>query len=222
MFPTFAQFEQKNTMVWLFSRAYLYSFISLFIYMVLSLFIALITDAYETIKVPRRPLTKNNWSFTYMVKKTQFLHKTWCTVYGGPSFPKHDGNCRFAPYIWWVLSNLKLQRFWIRVVFDQKLHSPIWKENLLNIVFHNYAPFEQPHFLFWCTDPLNKHTQWIKSLETPHIHVNLSIFTRVTKQQASPWRSFSASWRSKRRVSPSGGRRGPARRAEKPRPFAPL
>uniref|UniRef100_A0A671SSB3 Mucolipin-2-like n=1 Tax=Sinocyclocheilus anshuiensis TaxID=1608454 RepID=A0A671SSB3_9TELE len=50
MFPTFAQFEQKNTMVWLFSRAYLYSFISLFIYMVLSLFIALITDAYETIK----------------------------------------------------------------------------------------------------------------------------------------------------------------------------
>uniref|UniRef100_A0A8C1PSR3 Mucolipin-2-like n=1 Tax=Cyprinus carpio TaxID=7962 RepID=A0A8C1PSR3_CYPCA len=50
MFPTFAEFEQKNTMVWLFSRAYLYSFISLFIYMVLSLFIALITDAYETIK----------------------------------------------------------------------------------------------------------------------------------------------------------------------------
>lgn len=55
MFPTFAEFEQKNTMVWLFSRAYLYSFISLFIYMVLSLFIALITDAYETIKVPRCP-----------------------------------------------------------------------------------------------------------------------------------------------------------------------
>uniref|UniRef100_A0A8C1EZZ0 Mucolipin TRP cation channel 2 n=1 Tax=Cyprinus carpio carpio TaxID=630221 RepID=A0A8C1EZZ0_CYPCA len=50
MFSTFAEFEQKNTMVWLFSRAYLYSFISLFIYMVLSLFIALITDAYETIK----------------------------------------------------------------------------------------------------------------------------------------------------------------------------
>lgn len=50
MFPTFAEFKQKNTMVWLFSRAYLYSFISLFIYMVLSLFIALITDAYETIK----------------------------------------------------------------------------------------------------------------------------------------------------------------------------
>lgn len=38
-------------MVWLFSRLYLYSFISLFIYMVLSLFIALITDTYETIKV---------------------------------------------------------------------------------------------------------------------------------------------------------------------------
>ncbi|KAM9461746.1 mucolipin-2 isoform 2-T2 [Clarias gariepinus] len=50
MFPTFAEFQQKNTVVWLFSRAYLYSFISLFIYMVLSLFIALITDAYESIK----------------------------------------------------------------------------------------------------------------------------------------------------------------------------
>ncbi|XP_069006103.1 mucolipin-2 [Embiotoca jacksoni] len=50
MFTTFAQLKDKNTLVWLFSRAYLYSFISLFIYMVLSLFIALITDAYETIK----------------------------------------------------------------------------------------------------------------------------------------------------------------------------
>lgn len=51
MFTTFAQLKDKNTLVWVFSRAYLYSFISLFIYMVLSLFIALITDAYETIKV---------------------------------------------------------------------------------------------------------------------------------------------------------------------------
>lgn len=51
MFATFAQIQQKSTTVWLFSRLYLYSFISLFIYMVLSLFIALITDAYDTIKV---------------------------------------------------------------------------------------------------------------------------------------------------------------------------
>ncbi|XP_029987156.1 mucolipin-2 [Sphaeramia orbicularis] len=50
MFTTFAQLKDKNTLVWIFSRVYLYSFISLFIYMVLSLFIALITDAYETIK----------------------------------------------------------------------------------------------------------------------------------------------------------------------------
>ncbi|XP_026160338.1 mucolipin-2 isoform X2 [Mastacembelus armatus] len=50
MFTTFAQLKDKNTVVWLFSRAYLFTFISLFIYMVLSLFIALITDAYETIK----------------------------------------------------------------------------------------------------------------------------------------------------------------------------
>lgn len=50
MFSTFAQIQQKSTLVWLFSRLYLYSFISLFIYMVLSLFIALITDSYHTVK----------------------------------------------------------------------------------------------------------------------------------------------------------------------------
>uniref|UniRef100_A0A8D0HLR0 Mucolipin TRP cation channel 2 n=1 Tax=Sphenodon punctatus TaxID=8508 RepID=A0A8D0HLR0_SPHPU len=50
MFSTFAQIQQKSTLVWLFSRLYLYSFISLFIYMILSLFIALITDSYDTIK----------------------------------------------------------------------------------------------------------------------------------------------------------------------------
>lgn len=51
MFATFANMQQKSYLVWLFSRIYLYSFISLFIYMILSLFIALITDTYETIKV---------------------------------------------------------------------------------------------------------------------------------------------------------------------------
>lgn len=55
MFATFAQLKDKNTLVFFFSRAYLYSFISLFIYMVLSLFIALITDSYETVKVPENP-----------------------------------------------------------------------------------------------------------------------------------------------------------------------
>uniref|UniRef100_UPI0037E94EF2 mucolipin-3 n=1 Tax=Semicossyphus pulcher TaxID=241346 RepID=UPI0037E94EF2 len=50
MYATFLNMRDKSYMVWLFSRVYLYSFISLFIYMVLSLFIALITDTYETIK----------------------------------------------------------------------------------------------------------------------------------------------------------------------------
>ncbi|XP_029416164.1 mucolipin-3 [Nannospalax galili] len=50
MFATFAKMQQKSYLVWLFSRMYLYSFISLFIYMILSLFIALITDTYETVK----------------------------------------------------------------------------------------------------------------------------------------------------------------------------
>lgn len=51
MYATFLNMRSKSYMVWLFSRVYLYSFISLFIYMVLSLFIAVITDTYETIKV---------------------------------------------------------------------------------------------------------------------------------------------------------------------------
>ncbi|XP_041848548.1 mucolipin-3 [Melanotaenia boesemani] len=50
MYATFLKMSDKNYMVWLFSRLYLYSYISLFIYMVVSLFIALITDTYETIK----------------------------------------------------------------------------------------------------------------------------------------------------------------------------
>uniref|UniRef100_A0A8C4HKU5 Mucolipin-3 n=1 Tax=Dicentrarchus labrax TaxID=13489 RepID=A0A8C4HKU5_DICLA len=50
MYATFLKMRDKSYIVWLFSRVYLYSFISLFIYMVLSLFIALITDTYETIK----------------------------------------------------------------------------------------------------------------------------------------------------------------------------
>ncbi|KAK5919715.1 hypothetical protein CgunFtcFv8_023586 [Champsocephalus gunnari] len=51
MYSTFLHLRNEaGYMVWLFSRIYLYSFISLFVYMVLSLFIALITDTYETIK----------------------------------------------------------------------------------------------------------------------------------------------------------------------------
>uniref|UniRef100_A0A8C2P6N7 Polycystin cation channel PKD1/PKD2 domain-containing protein n=1 Tax=Capra hircus TaxID=9925 RepID=A0A8C2P6N7_CAPHI len=50
MYATFAHIQQKSHLVWLFSRLYLYSFISLFIYMILSLFIAIITDSYDTIK----------------------------------------------------------------------------------------------------------------------------------------------------------------------------
>lgn len=51
MFATFAGMSERSSLVWWFSRLYLYSFISLFIYVVLSLFIALIMDTYETIKV---------------------------------------------------------------------------------------------------------------------------------------------------------------------------
>lgn len=51
MFTTFKNMKQKNSLVWMFSRIYLYTFVLLFIYMILSLFITLITDTYDTIKV---------------------------------------------------------------------------------------------------------------------------------------------------------------------------
>ncbi|XP_069560868.1 mucolipin-3 [Brachyistius frenatus] len=50
MFPTFKNMTQKSSLVWIFSRVYLYSFVSLFIYMILSLFITIITDTYDTVK----------------------------------------------------------------------------------------------------------------------------------------------------------------------------
>ncbi|KAG7278390.1 hypothetical protein CRUP_038553 [Coryphaenoides rupestris] len=58
MYATFNEMRDKTYMVWLFSRVYLYTFISLFIYMVLSLFIALITDTYETIKEDKMPVSQ--------------------------------------------------------------------------------------------------------------------------------------------------------------------
>lgn len=51
MFATFSIMSMKSTMLWWFSRVYLYSFISLYIYVILSLFISVIADAYDTIKL---------------------------------------------------------------------------------------------------------------------------------------------------------------------------
>ncbi|KAK7158449.1 hypothetical protein R3I94_004921 [Phoxinus phoxinus] len=50
VYSSFKKLRDKTYVVWLFSRVYIYSFISLFTFMVLSLFIAIITDTYETIK----------------------------------------------------------------------------------------------------------------------------------------------------------------------------
>uniref|UniRef100_A0A1B6DMH1 Uncharacterized protein n=1 Tax=Clastoptera arizonana TaxID=38151 RepID=A0A1B6DMH1_9HEMI len=51
MYATFSMMSFKSSMLWWYSRIYLYSFISLYIYVVLSLFISVIMDAYETIKL---------------------------------------------------------------------------------------------------------------------------------------------------------------------------
>ncbi|XP_072543489.1 mucolipin-3 [Salminus brasiliensis] len=50
IYSTFSKLRERSWVVWLFSRIYVYSFISIFTYMVLSLFIAIITDTYDTIK----------------------------------------------------------------------------------------------------------------------------------------------------------------------------
>lgn len=50
MFATFSIMSSKSSLLWWFSRIYLYSFISLYIYVILSLFISVIMDAYDTIK----------------------------------------------------------------------------------------------------------------------------------------------------------------------------
>lgn len=50
MFATFSVLSTKSSLLWWFSRIYLYTFISLYIYIILSLFISVIMDAYETIK----------------------------------------------------------------------------------------------------------------------------------------------------------------------------
>ncbi|XP_050430814.1 mucolipin-3-like isoform X2 [Adelges cooleyi] len=50
MYATFSIMATKSTLLWWFSRLYLYCFISLFIYVVINLFLSVIIDSYETIK----------------------------------------------------------------------------------------------------------------------------------------------------------------------------
>lgn len=50
IFTTFATTSEVNSVMWWYSRLYLYFFISLFIYVILSVFISVIMDTYETIK----------------------------------------------------------------------------------------------------------------------------------------------------------------------------
>ena len=62
MFATFAQTSRKSTLVYWFSKLYVYMFVFFFIYLVLSLMISIIMDSYETIKTyyhegfPQTPL----------------------------------------------------------------------------------------------------------------------------------------------------------------------
>lgn len=79
MFPTFKDMNQKSSLVWVFSRIYLYSFVSLFIYMILSLFITIITDTYTTIKVTHAcfPQQTENHSVAVLCKCTRKNGADW-------------------------------------------------------------------------------------------------------------------------------------------------
>ncbi|EEC01582.1 mucolipin, putative [Ixodes scapularis] len=50
IFATYAMLFEKNSLVWYFAQAYMYSFVVLFVYLVVSLFVAIFVDAYETIR----------------------------------------------------------------------------------------------------------------------------------------------------------------------------
>lgn len=50
LYTTFAIMDKVSFGVWLYSRFYLFSFISLFIYVVMSMFITIIGDVYQTVK----------------------------------------------------------------------------------------------------------------------------------------------------------------------------
>lgn len=50
MFASFFSTDALDPLIWVFSRAYLYSFVSLFMWIVLSIFLAVIMDAYESVK----------------------------------------------------------------------------------------------------------------------------------------------------------------------------
>ncbi len=78
MFATFNMVSAKSSIVWGFSRIYLYFFVIIFIYVVLSLFIAIIMDAYELIKenyktgFPMSRIDKFYMAFSYDPYSTVF------------------------------------------------------------------------------------------------------------------------------------------------------
>lgn len=92
VYSSFKKLRDKTYVVWLFSRIYIYSFISLFTFMVLSLFIAIITDTYETIRVSVFKLR----SATLRVKlDVSRMYCVWC-----------DGLCKPVTTVLWFCGEL--------------------------------------------------------------------------------------------------------------------
>lgn len=78
----------KNTIIWWFSRIYLYFFICLFIYVIVSLCISIILDAYEAIsefyknKEPPKSMLKVclKLTFIYLLKKNFQTRNSLMTI----------------------------------------------------------------------------------------------------------------------------------------------
>lgn len=63
MFATFFSIDtKKSSIIWWFSRFYLYLFISLSIYVIVSLFIAIILDVYESVVEIYKRKSKENFN----------------------------------------------------------------------------------------------------------------------------------------------------------------
>ena len=94
MYATFSIMNVKSSMLWWFSRVYLYVFISLYIYVVLSLFISIIMDAYETIKLYYKSgFPKNDLQMFILDKQEEFsdLPETFPTSNGTSQIKEHHG-----------------------------------------------------------------------------------------------------------------------------------
>lgn len=74
MFDTFMEISHSSLGIRIFSKIYLYTFVSLFIFIVLSVFITLISNTYDMVNVSRKYLLHNcMWLYSYNIIYTVII-----------------------------------------------------------------------------------------------------------------------------------------------------